>query len=358
MKVNCSFKEAIRMALKDALSEDATVRVFGLGVTDPIGVFGTTSGLNEEFGPNRVFDIPLSENAVTGVALGMAMNGLRPIMNHQRADFAFTSMEQIVNQVAKLDYTTKGVLKARLVIRMIVGRGWGQGPTHAQSPHALYAAVPGLRVVAPATPEDAYWLLRQSIETDDPVIFIEHRWLHNITSEIDLQKPNYEITDSRTLSQGDDLLFISFSYGIVEALRAETILRNLGFNLTILNLRSLSPLDEGKIIDLARKIRRIVILDSSHSKFGISAEISAIIHENLEKRLERACLRIGNLYEPTPSAPLLAKNHYPQIREVVTRIVNHFQFKVDGEKLEKLISIEEGSSTFFDQPVIGSVGPF
>lgn len=358
MKAICSFSEAIKMALKDSLMEDETVRVFGLGVPDPKGVFGTTTGLQKEFGADRVFDIPLSENAFTGVAVGMAMNGLRPILNHQRADFAFTSMEQIVNQVAKLEYTTNGKFKAPMVIRMIVGRGWGQGPTHSQSPHALYAAIPGLSVVAPATPEDAYWLLRQSISADYPVIFIEHRWLHNISSEIDLQKPDYGIADSRTLSQGEDLLFISFSYGIVEALRAERTLRILGVNATVLNLRSLSPLDEKSIVHLAKKIGRVVVLDTSHSNYGVSAEILAILHEKLNQPLLKNCLRIGNSYEPTPSAPLLAKNHYPQIREILTKVINHFQFEIDSEKLEELTRIEEGSNIFFDQPVIGSVGPF
>lgn len=358
MKINCSFSEAIRIALKDSLLEDERVRVFGLGVPDPKGVFGTTAGLKEEFGSKRVFDIPLSENAVTGVALGMAMNGLKPVMNHQRADFAFTSMEQIVNQVAKLDYTTNGAFKARLVIRMIVGRGWGQGPTHAQSPHSLFAAVPGLRVVAPATSEDAYWLLRQSIDSDDPVIFIEHRWLHNVVSEIDLQKPDYDIDESITLSQGADLLFISFSYGVVEALRVERVFRKLGISVTVLNLRSISPLDEKSIVDLANKIRNVVILDSSHSKFGISAEILAIIHENRDTRLEINCMRIGNRYEPTPSAPFLAKNHYPQIREILTGVVEHFKLEVNNEEMEELILIEEESNVYFDQPVIGKVGPF
>lgn len=358
MNTKLSFTEATRLALRDSLSDDPTVRVFGLGVPDPKGVFGTTSGLSREFGPNRVFDIPLSENAVTGVALGMAMNGLRPIMNHQRADFAFTSMEQIVNQVAKLDYTTNGAFKARMVIRMIVGRGWGQGPTHAQSPHALYALVPGLRVVAPATPVDAYWLLRQSIEIDDPVIFIEHRWLHNITSEVNLDRPSYGITDSVILSQGEDLLLITFSYGVVEALRVEGILKNFGINITILNLRSLSPLDESKIIYLARKFKQIAILDSSHSKFGISAEILSIISEDAERPLGQVCLRIGNRFEPTPSAPLLAKSHYPQIAGIIEQIVNTFGFNVDRTRLEELVRVEEGSNTYFDQPVIGSVGPF
>lgn len=346
------------MALRDSLLEDETVRIFGLGVPDPKGVFGTTTGLQEEFGPKKIFDIPLSENAFTGVALGMAMNGLRPVLNHQRADFAFTSMEQIVNQVAKLEYTTNGIFKAPMVIRMIIGRGWGQGPTHSQSPHALFATIPGLSVVAPATPEDAYWLLRQSISTDNPVIFLEHRWLHNITSEVDLQKPNYGMLEGRSLSRGDDLLFISFSYGIVEALRVERVLRKVGINTTVFNLRSLSPLDEGNILDLAKKIGRVVVLDSSHSKYGVSAEILALLHEKLDQHLLKNSLRIGNVYEPTPSAPMLAKIHYPQFREIITTITNHFHFKPNIEKLEELIKAEEDSNIYFDQPKIGSVGPF
>jgi pyruvate dehydrogenase E1 component beta subunit len=160
------------------------------------------------------------------------------------------------------------------------------------------------------------------------------------------------------LSQGEDLLLITFSYGVVEALRVEGILKNFGINITILNLRSLSPLDERKIIYLARKFKQIAILDSSHSKFGISAEILSIISEDAERPLGQVCLRIGNRFEPTPSAPLLAKSHYPQIAGIIEQIVNTFGFNVDRTRLEELVRVEEGSNTYFDQPVIGSVGPF
>ena len=136
------------------------------------------------------------------------------------------------------------------------------------------------------------------------------------------------------------------------------MLRILGVNTTVLNLRSLSPLDEKSIVHLAKKIRRVVVLDTSHSNYGVSAEILAILHEKLNQPLFKNCLRIGNSYEPTPSAPLLAKSHYPQIREILTKVINHFQFEIDSEKLEELTRIEEGSNIFFDQPVIGSVGPF
>jgi pyruvate/2-oxoglutarate/acetoin dehydrogenase E1 component len=144
----------------------------------------------------------------------------------------------------------------------------------------------------------------------------------------------------------------------MEALRVEGILKNLGINITILNLRSLSPLDEREIVSLARKFKQIVILDSSHSKFGISAEILSLISEDAERPIGQICFRIGNRFEPTPSAPLLAKSHYPQISTIITQIVNNFVLNVDRTRLEELIKVEEGSNTYFDQPVIGSVGPF
>ena len=168
----------INQAFEESLRDDPKVLLFGLGVGDVGAVFGSTANLQSKHGSDRVFDIPLSENAVTGMALGLAMQGFRPVMMHQRADFSFTSAEQIINQIAKTSYLSGDTYKVPLVIRMIVGRGWGQGPTHAQSPHSIFSHVPGLRVVAPATPLDGYHLMKESITSDDPVIFIEHRWLH------------------------------------------------------------------------------------------------------------------------------------------------------------------------------------
>src|SRR5258708_33866477 len=165
-----SFAAAIHDALGEALASDPAVIVYGLGATDPKGVFGTTLGLHGRFGANRVFDMPTSENAMTGIGIGAALGGLRPVLTHQRLDFALLSLDQIVNNAAKWRFMFGGRRGVPLTIRMIIGRGWGQGPTHSQSLQAWFAHVPGLKVVMPTTPEDAKGLLLLSIFAEDPRI--------------------------------------------------------------------------------------------------------------------------------------------------------------------------------------------
>ena len=178
------FYQAINEAIDTCMAGDPSVYVMGLGTPDPKGVFGTTLGLAQKYGAERVMDIPTSENGMTGVAIGSALVGMRPIIVHQRIDFALLSIEQIVNQAAKWHYMFGGQMQVPLVIRMIIGRGWGQGPQHSQSLQAWFAHVPGLKVVMPSTPYDAKGLLISSIEDNSPVVFIEHRWLYNIAGNV------------------------------------------------------------------------------------------------------------------------------------------------------------------------------
>src|ERR1700712_4498681 len=171
------FFEAVNEALDQCMTADPNVYVMGLGVPDPKGIFGTTLGLQAKHGAQRVMDMPTSENGMTGVAIGSALVGMRPVMVHQRFDFALLALEQIVNQAAKWSYLFAGQ-RVPITIRLIVGRGWGQGPQHSQSLHAWLAHVPGLKVAMPATPSDAKGLLVAAIEDNNPVVVIEHRWLH------------------------------------------------------------------------------------------------------------------------------------------------------------------------------------
>ncbi|MGZ5926964.1 MAG: alpha-ketoacid dehydrogenase subunit beta, partial [Rhizomicrobium sp.] len=174
-----SFAQSIRDGLAVAMAADPAVICFGLGADDPKGVFGTTLDLHKQFGSDRVFDMPTSESAMTGIAIGAALNGLKPVLTHQRLDFALLSMDQLVNNAAKWRFMFGGRRSVPITIRMIIGRGWGQGPTHSQSLQAWFAHIPGLKVVMPTTAEDAKGLLLSSIFDPDPVIFLEHRWLHN-----------------------------------------------------------------------------------------------------------------------------------------------------------------------------------
>lgn len=358
-QIDLTFTEAIRLALHDSLEDDDSVRVFGLGVADPKAVFGTTSGLVEEFGSERVFEIPLSENAITGAAVGMAMAGLRPVMIHQRADFSFTSAEQIINQAAKTFFTSGGKFPIPLVIRMIVGRGWGQGPTHAQSPHALFANIPGLKVVMPATPEDGYSMLYNAINDPNPVIFIEHRWSHQVKSRFSKEVRNIPLSDGQVLRQGKDLTLLALSFATLEALKVATVLAEFGISAEVINLRSISPLDENIIIESARKTGSVVFIDTAPIRNGVFGQINALLNQELWGNLQMAPLGLGPMFLPIPSSPYLAKQAYPSVEEMVRKIIHHIGASSDLSKLDTLVATKfPKASPLNDQPDIGLVGPF
>ena len=218
------YSESINEALFTAMEMDKSVICYGLGVPDPKGVFGTTIGLQEKFGEERVFDMPTSENAMTGVAIGASLNGIRPVIIHQRLDFFLLAMDQLVNNAAKWHYMFGGESSVPITIRLIVGRGWGQGPTHSQNLQAIFAHIPGLKVVMPVTAADAKGLLLSSIFDNNPVIFLEHRWLHNL--EGDVPEGDYRVPIGRALqmNKGSDITIVSYSYMTIEALHAIEIL--------------------------------------------------------------------------------------------------------------------------------------
>jgi len=357
--VTQTYISLLNQAFDESLRDNAKVMLFGLGVGDVGAVFGTTANLQSKYGSERVFEIPLSENAVTGMALGLAMQGFRPVMMHQRADFSFTSAEQIINQIAKTSYMSGEIYEVPLVIRMIVGRGWGQGPTHAQSPHAIFSHVPGLQVVAPATPMDGYYLMKQSIASNNPVIFIEHRWLHQT-----IEKPSKiqlipDISDAKIMKSGKDLTLISLSYGVIECIKIAAVLSEFGLNAEVINLRSIQPWDKSTVLRSVEKTKNVVIVDTGHIEFGLTGEVSSTIYSELFGLLSNPILRFGLPMEPTPSSAALAIDHYPAIEKMLSDINEHFGFKFD---LKKAISIFNEKfpykSKHQDQPDVGAVGPF
>ena len=212
--------EAIREALDAAMSADPAVYLIGEGVADPKGIFGTTLGLAEKYGPQRVIEMPVAENGLTGVAIGSALMGQRPVMIHQRVEFCLLAMEQVVNNAAKLHYVSNGRHRVPLVIRLIVGRGWGQGPQHSQSLEALFAHVPGLKVVMPATAADAKGLLLGAIADDNPVVFIEHRWIHYARGRVPDGAAPMPLDGPRRLRAGGDVTVVATSYMVLEAMQA------------------------------------------------------------------------------------------------------------------------------------------
>jgi pyruvate dehydrogenase E1 component beta subunit len=314
------FFEAIREATDLCMAKDPTVYVMGLGVSDPKSVFGTTLGLEQKYGSKRVIDMPTSENGMTGVAIGSSLVGMRPIMVHQRVEFAMLAMEQIVNQAAKWCYMFGGQMSVPLVIRLIIGRGWGQGPQHSQSLQAWFAHIPGLKVVMPVMPYDAKGMLIASVEDNNPVIFIEHRWLHNIFGNVPKGIYHVPLGQARIARSGKDITIVAISYMVLEALRAAESLAQIGIEVEVVDVRSLRPLDSDLILESVRKTGRAIIADTSWVTGGFSGEIVSIIVEKAFTSLKSPPQRLGLADCPTPSSRALAKFYYPGAIDIIAMV--------------------------------------
>lgn len=346
---NITYASAINDAIYNSIKIDKKVILIGLGVDDPKGIFSTTLDLHKKF-KNNVFDMPTAENSMTGIGLGLSISGFKPIIVHQRVEFSLLSVEQIFNQIAKWHYMSGGKVNVPIVIRLIVGKGWGQGPQHSQSLEALFAHIPGLKVVAPSNAYDAKGLLMNSIFDPDPVIFFEHRWLHDTISKVPLGKLNVPLGKAKILNKGKDLTLISFSYGIVECLKVLKYLKKININPEILDLRTLRPLDKQAIITAANKTKKVLIIDNGMQVSGISAEVSALISENLKKKIE--IYRIGIEDCPIPSSPAIARHAYPNTSKILNQI-----FKILNLKNKK--NIFQNNKIFgSDQPDENFKGPF
>ncbi len=317
--------QAINEALVQAMTVDPTVYIMGEGVPDPKGIFGTTLGLRDKFGADRVLDMPVAENGMTGVAIGSALMGMRPVLVHQRVDFALLAMDQMVNQAAKWHYMFGGQLSVPLVVRLIIGRGWGQGPQHSQSLQSWFAHIPGLKVVMPTTPQDAKGLLLASIWDPNPVIFLEHRWLHNITGVVSPEPSITPLGKARIAREGRDLTIVSLSYMTLEALRTADWLATHSIEAEVVDLRTLRPLDTDTILESVRKTGRLLVADTSWKLCGISAEILALATEAAFSSLRCAPVRIALPDVPSPTSHAMAQFFYPRavnLYEAACRMVD------------------------------------
>lgn len=311
------FSAALNEALDISLGCDPQVYLMGLGVPDPLGVFGTTRDLQRKHGPRRVFDMPVAENAMTGVALGSALVGMRPVMTHMRLEFAMTAIDQICNQAAKWHYMFGGRSKVPLTIRMIVGRGWGQGPQHSQSLHAWFAHIPGLKVVMPATPYDAKGLLIAAIEDDSPVVFIEHRWLYNIHGPVPQGHYTVPIGQPRIVRSGRDVTVVTSSYGTLDSIRAANALAREGIEAEVIDLRTLTPRDDGMILESVRKTGRLICVDQGTLTGGFAGEMMARVTESAFDSLKCAPRRVTLPDCPTPTTRGLSNYYYPTPNHIV-----------------------------------------
>lgn len=324
-----TFAEAVREATVQAMEKDESVLALGLGVTDPKGVFGTTLGLKERFGEERAYDIPVSENAVTGICVGLAISGFRPILSHQRADFMLMSMDQIINNAAKWNYMFGGQASVPLVIRTIIGRGWGQGPQHSQNFQAMFAQVPGLKVVSPTTPYQAKGLMVAAIEDPDPVIFVEHRWLHGQVGDVPEEYYSIPIGKAHVMHEGKDLTVVTSLDMAVEALKIAERLKSQDINIEVIDLCSVKPLDEETILASVRKTGRLLVIDSSWKDFGVAAQVTALVAEKGYDSLKCAIHRMGLPDIPSPSTPALSKDYYLRARDICQATERMCDVKID-----------------------------
>lgn len=308
--------QALQEAQAQMLAADPNVLILGLGVPGPTGIFGTTSGLQEEFGPARVIDTPSSENAMTGVALGAAIQGKRPIMVHMRVDFALLSIEPIVNQAAKWHYMYGGRMRAPLVVRMIVGRGWGQGPQHSQSLQSWFGHVPGLKVVMPARPVDAKGMLISAVQDDAPVVIFEHRWLYNLSGPVAETPDPRPLEGAEVVRQGRHVTIAATSYMVIEALRAAEELTQIGIESEVIDLRCLTPIDTETLKTSLSKTGHLVVADTGQAAYGVAAEVVAQASQHAFQHLQAAPRVVALPHIPTPTTPALADLFYPVARDI------------------------------------------
>ena len=346
-----NFANAVNEALYQAMEQDSSVICYGLGTDDPKGVFGTTLGLQEKFGADRVFDMPTSENAMTGVAIGASLNGIRPVMCHQRLDFFLLAMDQLVNNAAKWHYMFGGKSSVPITIRLIIGRGWGQGPTHSQNLQSWFANIPGLKVVMPTTPEDAKGLLLSSIFDDNPVIFLEHRWLHNQSGNVPLSSDfRTSIGQSKLVNEGSDITIVSMSYMTIEAIHAINTLKKQNINCDLIDLRTIKPLDYDAIFRSVNKTGKLLVLDTGQEICSLASEIISQVSINCFNNLKTAPQKLCLPDIPTPTSFALTKYYYKNVPDIINSVL----FILN----KKLLSKSNTSDHLHDVPGDWFKGPF
>lgn len=316
-----SHAEAIREALDQALAHDERVFIMGQGVDDPGGLFGATLNLHKKYGSDRVFDTPLSENAMTGIAIGSALAGMKPFYCHNRPDFLLIAMDQIVNHASKWSYMFGGTVKVPLVIWAVTARGWGSAAQHSQALQGLFMHIPGLKLVMPATPYDAKGLLISSIADDNPVIILEHRWLFKQKGYVPEELYSVPLGKGMIRKQGNDATIVAISHMTVEALRAAEKLDNAGISAEVIDLRTLKPLDEEIILNSVKKTGRLVIADTGWKTGGMSAEIAALVAEKGFAFLQKPVRRVACEDVPTPASYVLEEEFYPDVNDIVRAVL-------------------------------------
>lgn len=352
-----TYAAAINEAQALCLARDKSVILIGEGVPDTKGVFGTTLGLRQKYGHDRVFDMPISENGLTGVCIGAAISGMKPILVHQRVDFSLLGFEQIVNNAAKWYYMYGGQVSVPLVIRMIIGRGWGQGAQHSQSLAALYGHIPGLKVVMPSSAYDAKGMLIAAVADPNPVIFIEHRWLHQVVGDVPKNYYTESLDSAKILQKGRDLTLVSTSYMTVESLKAISILKKERISVELVDARSIKSFDSETVIQSVKKTGRLLVVDTGYQTLGFASEVISQICEKAFKSLSAAPRKITLPDIPTPTDWKEAEKYYPTYVDIIAATLSIL--KISPKKAKKILErCKPRQNVRSDVPDLSFKGPF
>ena len=315
-----SYSEAIREALIQAMTLDKNVFIMGQGINDKIGMFGATTDIYKQFGEDRVFDTPLAETGLTGMAVGAALNGLRPIYCHNRPDFLMLAMDQIVNHASKYNYMSGGQCPIPLVIWAVTGQGWGSAAQHSQALQGLFMHIPGLKIIMPTTPYDAKGLMLQAIADNNPTLFLDHRKVYyqrgNVPEEI------YRIPFGKGVVRriGTEVTILGISAMALEAIKAAEKLEKMGISAEIIDLRTIKPFDINIILESVKKTGYLIIADTGWRTGGIAAEIAASVYESAFNVLKAPIERVTLPDLPTPAAYTLEDAYYATQEDIIKAV--------------------------------------
>ena len=315
-----TYREAIREALREEMRRDARVFVMGEDVADAGGVFKVTLGLLAEFGPERIFDTPLSESAIVGAAVGASLMGMRPVAELMFADFTTIAMDAIVNHAAKIHYMSGGEVSASLVVRMAYGAGPKRGSHHTQSVESWLANVPGLTIVMPSTPYDAKGLLKAAIRTPNPVVFLEHKLLYGKKGEVPDAEYVVPIGKAEIKRVGDAVTVVASGRMVDRALTAAQTLAGEGLYAEVIDLRSIQPLDEETILASVEKTGRLVIVHEAPVRGGFGGEIAAVVANQALGFLDAPIQRVGAPWTPVPFGPVLVDAYVPKEADIIRAV--------------------------------------
>jgi acetoin:2,6-dichlorophenolindophenol oxidoreductase subunit beta len=311
-----TFAQAIREALAEEMRRDTTVCIMGEDVAEAGTPFKVLSGLVEEFGKERVLDTPISEAGFTGLAVGAAMAGMRPVVDIMFGDFVTLTMDQMVNQAAKVHYMSGGKWKVPMVMRTTLGATRRSAAQHSQSLHAWFCHVPGLKVVLPSTPSDAKGLLKAAIRDENPVVFFEDKMMYKLKGEVPVGDYVVPLGVADVKREGDDITLIATSSMVQVALGAAELLENAGISAEVVDPRTLWPLDEKTLIESVRKTSRAIVLDEGYERYGVTAEIASVIATGAFYDLDAPVKRMGAMHVPIPFSPPLEDATVPTEQKV------------------------------------------